>query len=139
MVKHLFHIIDNPVWALKEESHLNSISMLSDCVGERLTLGFFLRYVSCRLVIVFSFCCRVLLWRVLTEKCSVGEFYSLLVVDWLVAGLWLQRGFPLEKTIGLGSVGEPVRKCDFGKSRLTKASDQTKLRVLALSNVSMSV
>ena len=45
----------------------------------------------------------------------------------------------MEKTIGLGSVGEPVRKCDFGKSRLTKASDETKLRVSALSNVSMSV
>ena len=45
----------------------------------------------------------------------------------------------MEKTIGLGSVGEPVRKCDFGKSRLTKTQDQTKLRVSALSNVSMSV
>ena len=45
----------------------------------------------------------------------------------------------MEKTMGGGFCGEPVRKCDFGKSRLTKASDQTKLRVSALSNVSMSV
>ena len=45
----------------------------------------------------------------------------------------------MEKTMGLGSVGEPVRKCNFGKSRLTKASDQTKLSVSALSIVSMSV
>ena len=45
----------------------------------------------------------------------------------------------MEKTMGVGSVGEPVRKCDFGKFRLMKASDQTKLRVSALSNVSMSV
>ena len=31
----LFPIADNPVWALKEESRLNSILMLSDGVGER--------------------------------------------------------------------------------------------------------
>ena len=66
--------------------------MLSDCVGERLTLGVFLRYVSCRLIIVFSFCCRVLLWRVLTEKCSLGEFYSLLVVEWFVTAKRVSYG-----------------------------------------------
>ena len=37
-MKPLFLTEDNPVWVLKEESDLNSIFMLGDCVGERLTL-----------------------------------------------------------------------------------------------------
>ena len=51
---------DNPVRTLEEESRLNSILMLGDCVGERLTLEVVLRYRSCKLAIAISFCCKVL-------------------------------------------------------------------------------
>ena len=42
-MKPLFPTVDNPVLALKEETHLNSSLMLSDYVGERLTLEVVLR------------------------------------------------------------------------------------------------
>ena len=51
---------ETPVRALHEkESRLNSILMLRDCIGERLTLEVVLRYGSCRLVNIPSFDCKV--------------------------------------------------------------------------------
>ena len=52
---------DKPFCALEEELRLNSILMLGDCVGERLTLDVVLTYGSCKLVITPSFCCKILL------------------------------------------------------------------------------
>ena len=42
--------------------------MSGDCVVEKLTLGVVLSYGSCKLVIVFSFCFKVLSYCVLTER-----------------------------------------------------------------------
>ena len=61
--------------------------MLNDCVGERLTLEVFLRYVFCKLVVVFSFAAEYSYNVFLRKNFSLGEFYSLLVVDWFVTGL----------------------------------------------------
>ena len=74
---------DNVVWILAEESRLNSILMLCDCTGERLSLQILLRFCSCKLVIgpldfAAKYCCSV----VLHKNGSLGHFYSLLVVDW---------------------------------------------------------
>ena len=75
LVNPLFPTVDNTVvWVLKEESRWISILMLGNYVDERLTLEVFLRYGSyCSL---FP-----------RKNCSLGKFYSLLVVDWSVAGL----------------------------------------------------
>ena len=40
--------VDNSVGVKKEESSLNSILMLSECVVERLTIEVALRYGSCK-------------------------------------------------------------------------------------------
>ena len=51
---------ETPVRALHEkESCLNSILVLRDCIGERLTLEVVLRYGSCRLVNIPSCDCKV--------------------------------------------------------------------------------
>ena len=52
-------------------------------------------------------CCIVFLWK----NGSLGEFYILLMVDWSIIGLRLQKGLHMEKTMGLDSVGERARKC----------------------------
>ena len=49
-------------------SHLNSILMLCDCVGERLTLEVALRYWSCIYIKISIFGCKVPLCFVHTEK-----------------------------------------------------------------------
>ena len=40
-------------------SNSNNNLMLGDCIGERLTLEFALRYWSCKLVIIPSFDCKI--------------------------------------------------------------------------------
>ena len=46
LVKLLSSTADNPVQVQEEESPLNSILMLVDCVGERWTLEVVLRFMS---------------------------------------------------------------------------------------------
>ena len=54
-MKSLYPIVDKPVGTLGEESRLNSILMLGECVGERLTLEVVLRHESYKSVIAFNF------------------------------------------------------------------------------------
>ena len=60
-MKPLSPTADNPVRALEEESKFNSILVLGDHAGERLTLKVVLRYGSRKLVKAPSFFCKVLL------------------------------------------------------------------------------
>ena len=61
-------IAENWIRVLGEESLLNSILMLRDCVSERLTLEVVLRYGSCKLIKILNLDCKVSLWCGLTEK-----------------------------------------------------------------------
>ena len=56
------------VFDLTHVSHLNTILMLCDCIGERLTLDVALRYWSCIKMKISSFGSKVPLCFVHTEK-----------------------------------------------------------------------
>ena len=56
------------ILALGEESNLNSVLMLHDCVGERLTIRVVLKYGPRKLTKIPIFGCKVPLLCVLIEK-----------------------------------------------------------------------
>ena len=66
---------DTQVRTVGEESHLSLILILSDFVGERLTLEVVLRYESCKLAKIASFCCKAKhhCGRFLQENVSLGK------------------------------------------------------------------
>ena len=54
--------------AQDEISHLNSILMLDNSFGKRLTLEVALKYWSCKFVKIPSFGCKYPMWCAFTEK-----------------------------------------------------------------------
>ena len=60
-------LVSNPI----DISHLNSILMLGDCVGEKLTLQVELRCWPFKQIKIPSFSCKVPMWCVFTEKCKL--------------------------------------------------------------------
>ena len=81
-----------------------------------------LRYEPCKLAITPTFFCKVLL----ILKITAGEFYSLLVVDWVYCRSVTVKGIPdMEKIMGLNFVVESGSEVWQGKPRLAVASDQT--------------
>ena len=107
---------DNLARALEEVSALNNIFNLSDCVGEKLTLEVVLRYGSCKLVIAplafaARYCCSVFL----RKNGRLGEFYRLLMADWVcyrfltVKGVAYGEDYELESVTGKSKTGSGVK------------------------------
>ena len=93
LVKLLSSTADNPVPVQEEESPLNSILMLVDCVGERWTLEVVLRFMSWNLVIA-----PLVLLQSTAVVCSYGK----MIVKVVVCG----------EDYGLELRGEHARKFD---------------------------
>ena len=66
--------------------HLNSILVLVDYVGERLTLEIVFRYLSCKYIKIPRFGCKVPFWCVLKENGSLDELGHRGYVAFLVVG-----------------------------------------------------
>ena len=67
-MKPLSPIAETWVLALGEESSLNSVFMLHDCVGERLTLRVVLKYGPCKFAKIPIFGCKLPFLCVLMEN-----------------------------------------------------------------------
>ena len=106
-------------------------------LGERLPLEIALRY-DIKLVLVLSFCCKVLLPCVFTEKWQL-RYILYLFGGRLVCYRFVAHGFAYGQDFKIGFCGGRCSEVWQRKSRMTVASNQTKLSVSTVLNVSMSV
>ena len=113
------HAASSPLWALEEDSYLNGIFMLDDCVGKRLALEVVLRYGPCKLVIAPTFWSKILLVWHLGILWSFGGRLGLLQVHEL-------KGVAnIEKIMDLNIVRESGSEVWQEKLGLAVVSDQT--------------
>ena len=131
MVTPLFSTVDNPVLPWKKNHAWTvfwcSVLVLVKDWHWRLLLGIGLAIWVYLLVFAAKYCCVVLCCIVIA-----GEFYRLLVVNWYVTGLWLQRVLHMKKTMDLVLWGGTCSKAWQGKPRLAVVTDQIKLSVSAI-------
>ena len=123
---------------MEEESRLNSILMLRDCVGERLTLEVVLRYGSCKLVNTTSFDCKIP-FMFLQKNDSLSElghqrFIAFLVAHWVCYRIVTVRGFAYGEGHRLEFCGGMCYEVRQGKPRVAVASYQNQL-VLYILNI----
>ena len=106
-ISHRMILVYEPI----QISHLNSILMLWDCAGERLTLEVALRYCSCIQIKISSFGSKVHLCFVHTEKRHLRWIETSMIFSLFGSrlGLLHLREF---KIMCLNFVGKRTRKCD---------------------------
>ena len=124
-----FSNVETLVTAQEDESHLNSILMLNDCVGERLTLEIITRYGSYKLVKTPSFGCKLPFWHVLPKNNgSLREvkhqgIVAFLVLHWVCYRLVTVREVVFGEDYGLEFCEGTCSEVQHGKLRVP-ASDQ---------------
>ena len=117
-----------PVWAVEENLRWNSNLKLSDCVGERLTLGVTLMYEYCKLAkTTQDFATKYSYNVFLRKNDSWGAFYSLLVIHWVCYRFVNVKGVPYKEDYGLGLCERTCSEVWLGKLRMTMASYLTNL------------
>ena len=93
---------DNPVRILEEELRLNGVLVVGECVGERLTLE-----------VVLNYECKFFLLQITVavssfgKNGSLGEFYTILVVDWVYYNFVNVKGVAYGGVYRLGFCGRP--------------------------------
>ena len=128
MLKPLSLTADNsvPVSDGEEESRLNSILIMGDCVGARLTLGVVLRYGYCKLVITnLGFPTKYCYSVFLRKNDSLGAFCSILAMDWVCYRFMNVNGVAYEEEYGLEFCERMCSEVWLGKPRMVVASDLT--------------